>query len=218
MVGGQKHVDLVEMNGHKEGIKNAGKIIIESNNLGLKYITFYVFSSENWYRSVEEVTGLMKLFEYYIASKSEELIKKNIKVNFIGNLSKVPRKLLKCIDKLVKKSSNNSGMNLLVALSYGGREEIVHAAKKIAIEYKQENCLLDEINEDFFRTFLYKDNVPYPDLLIRTGGDFRISNFLLWQIAYTELYFTQTYWPDFSVEELRKAIFSFQKRERRYGR
>jgi undecaprenyl diphosphate synthase len=213
-----KERGLSKLEGHREGVQNAGRIINAANDLGMKYLTLYIFSSENWNRSVEEVGGLMSLFESYILSKSKKLIEKNIKVKFIGNLSKISPELLKIVRQLEQKSEANTGLNLLVALSYGGREEIVDATKRIAELYKNGGCELGDIDEEFFKNFLYV-NVPDPDLFIRTGGgNTRISNFLLWQIAYTELYFIDKYWPDFTEEDLKEAILALQNRERRYGK
>ena len=208
---------LPTLEGHRRAVDRANKVISAANDLGIKYLTFYLFSSENWYRSVEEVTGIMGLFESYVNSKSEYWLQKNIKIKFAGNLSKVPPRLLKIIEDLTKKAEKNTGMNVIMALSYGGSEEIAEAAKKIAMQYKEGECSLDEINEEFFKKFIYA-NVPDPDLLIRTGGDIRVSNFLLWQIAYTELYFIKKYWPDFTVQDLEEAIIELRNRERRYGR
>jgi undecaprenyl diphosphate synthase len=211
-----KERGLPKLEGHREGVQNAGRIINAANNLGVRYMTLYIFSSENWKRSVEEVGVLMSLFESYILSKSEQLLEKNIRVQFVGDLTKISPKLLKIVEQLMKRSEENSGMNLIIALSYGGRGEIVEAAKRIAKEYKAGNCGLEEIDESYFKEFLYA-KAPDPDLLIRTGGDIRISNFLLWQLAYTELYFTKTYWPDFTVQSLEEAIAEWSTRERRYG-
>ena len=208
---------LPSLEGHREAVKNANKIIDAASEKCIKYLTLYLFSSENWNRSVEEVTGLMTLFEHYIKAKSKSWLKKNIKIKFVGNLSKVSPKITKLIEKLTEKSEKNSGMTLIIALSYGGREEIINAAKKIAAQCEEGICSVDEIDESFFKKFLYAD-VPDPDLLIRTGGNIRVSNFLLWQIAYTELYFTKKYWPDFGVKDLEEAILEFQERERRYGK
>lgn len=209
---------LPKMEGHREGLLNAGRIIKAASALGVKYMTLYAFSSENWNRSVEEVGVLMSLFESYMIAKAKQLAESNIRVKFIGNLSKLSPKLLKLIRQLEQESDENTGMNLLLALSYGGREEVVDATKKIAELYKAGDCSLWDINEDFFKNFLYA-NIPDPDLFIRTGKDnTRISNFLLWQLAYTELHFSEKYWPEFSEKDLKLAISDLQTRERRYGK
>jgi undecaprenyl diphosphate synthase len=205
------------VDGHKAGVQNIARIVESANDLGVKYITLYVFSSENWNRSVEEVGSLMSLFEIYLTSQSKKLLKKNVKIKFVGRLDKLPAKLLKSALKLEKDSEKNTGTTLILAMSYGAREEIIDATKKIAEEYKKGNCSLGEINEEFFKKFFYAE-APDPDLLIRPGGVIRISNFLLWQIAYAELYFTKKYWPDITEEDLKEAILEFNNRERRYGK
>lgn len=208
---------LPSFEGHRVGVNKAIDIAISASDLGIKFITFYIFSTENWDRSVDEVKYLMGLFEYYFKNKSKELVEKNIKVQFIGDFTKVPATLKKYIKIFENKTNNNTGMHLYMALGYGGRAEIIHAAKKLAISYKEGNCLLEEVNEDFFKNLLYAKDAPYPDLLIRSGGDLRVSNFLLWQIAYTEFYFTKTFWPDFSLDEFKEALAQFDSRERRHG-
>ncbi|NRA73612.1 MAG: di-trans,poly-cis-decaprenylcistransferase [Rickettsiales bacterium] len=208
---------LPTIEGHRKAVQNVTKIVEVSDKIGIEYLTFYMFSSENWYRSAEEVKGLMSLFEFYIKKESNKLLEKNAKVTFIGNLSKLPSNLQRMVEDLMEKSSKNSGIHVILAVSYGSREEILRAAKEMAIQYKQGSYSLDKIDENLFKRFLYVD-VPDPDLLIRSGGEVRISNYLLWQIAYTELYFIEKHWPDFTVEDLEEAILEFQRRERRYGR
>jgi len=209
---------LSTLEGHRAGVDNTDKIIIAASDLGIQHLTFYVFSSENWNRSIEEVKGLMSLLGRYIKTKNKKLLQKNIRVKFSGNFSRVSPKLLSSMEDLMEQSKDNSGMNLVLALSYGGRQEIVDATKKIAMQYKEGACSCDEINEVFFRKFLYVPEVPDPDLFIRTGGVLRTSNFLLWQMAYTEFYFIKKYWPDFTKKDLETAILEFQNRERRYGK
>jgi undecaprenyl diphosphate synthase len=205
------------IDGHRSGIKNALEIVSKASGLGITHMTFWVFSTENWNRSIEEVNGLMSLYEYYLKTKSTELVKQNIKVQFIGNFTKVSSRLKECMRKVEEKSKNCTGIQLFIALSYSGRTEMVDAAKKLASEYKSGICKLEDVDENYFRSLLYAPDAPYPDLLIRTSGEIRISNFMLWELAYAEFYFTKTLWPDFSEEELKTAVAEFQSRERRYG-
>jgi undecaprenyl diphosphate synthase len=206
------------LDGHRAGINNALNIASKASPLGVTHMTFWVFSTENWNRSTEEVSGLMSLYEYYLKSKSAELIKQNIKVQFIGNFTKVAPRLRTCMHKVEEQSKNCTGLQLFIALSYSGRMEIVDAAKKLAEEYKAGRCTLENVDESYFKSLLYAADAPYPDLLIRTSGEIRISNFMLWELGYAELYFTKTLWPDFSEDELKTAIAEFKSRERRYGR
>lgn len=209
---------LSTLEGHRAGITKAIEIVKFAEKVGIKFMTLYAFSKENWNRSVEEVSGLMYLFEHYLINKCDELAEKDVKIKFIGNFDRVPPKLKKGMSNVEAKTNSNTGVQLFLGIGYGGRDEIVNAAKKLARLYKDGRCALDEVDEDFFKTLLYAGDVPYPDLLIRTGGVYRISNFLLWQAAYTEFYFTKTFWPEFSVEELQEAITQFKGRDRRYGR
>ena len=212
-----KERGLPTFEGHRLGINNAIEIVSSASELGIKFITLYAFSSENWNRSVDEVKYIMGLFEYYFKTKSKKLAEKNIKVQFIGDFTKAPPALKKCMDNLEKKTSKNDGLQLYIAIGYGGRPEIVRAAKKLAAMYKDGDCSLEMVDENFFNGLLYTKDAPYPDLLIRTGGEMRLSNFLLWQAAYSELYFSKKYWPEFSLDDLREAIAEFKRRERRYG-
>ena len=179
---------------------------------------FFAFSSENWNRSPEEVKYLMELLYDYLSQESDELQKKGIKILVSGNLENVEEKIRKKIIEVEESSKNNQALTLIVAFSYGARQEIVDATKKIAIAIKNKDYTIDEIDEKFFTKFLYRPEIPDPALLIRTAGELRISNFLLWQIAYTELYFSQKFWPEFNKKELLKAIDNFNLRERRYGK
>jgi undecaprenyl diphosphate synthase len=209
--------NLSRIAGHKAGIDVARAIVTACNKLELKYLTLYAFSSENWQRPQEEVNNLMMLLRYYLKNEAQSLHKNNIKVQVIGNLSKLDNDLQELINDLMNLTKNNSGMHLILALSYGSREEITEAARRIAQDYKDEKISLSEINTEQFNNYLYTKGIPDPDLLIRTSGELRISNFLIWQMAYTEFYFTHTLWPDFNKKELTHAIKEFNKRERRYG-
>ena len=204
--------------GHKIGSDNVQKISNNCIEIGVKYLTIYAFSSENWNRPKEEVDYLMSLLYEYLSKESQELIDSGIKIVVSGNLNSVEEKLKNKIQQVEELSKNNSKLTLSVAFSYGARQEIVDAVKKIAIAVKNQEIIIDDIDEDLFKKHLYHPEIPDPDLLIRTAGDLRISNFLLWQIAYTEFYFSEKFWPEFDKFELLKAINNFNKRERRYGK
>ncbi len=204
--------------GHKIGSDNVQKIANNCIEIGVKYLTIYAFSSENWNRPKEEVDYLMSLLYEYLSKESQELIDSGIKIVVSGNLNSVEEKLKNKIRQVEELSKNNSKLTLSVAFSYGARQEIVDAVKKIAIAVKNQEIIIDDIDEDLFKKHLYHPEIPDPDLLIRTAGDLRISNFLLWQIAYTEFYFSEKFWPEFNKFELIKAINNFNKRERRYGK
>ena len=204
--------------GHKMGADNVQKITDNCIEIGVKYLTIYAFSSENWNRPHEEVKYLMDLLYDYLAKESSELMKRGIKIIVSGNLDNVEERLKNKIEQVEELSKNNVKLTLNVAFSYGARQEIVDAVKKIAVAVKNQEIIIDNIDEDLFKKNLYHPEIPDPDLLIRTAGDLRISNFLLWQIAYTELYFSEKFWPEFNKSELLKAINNFNKRERRYGK
>ena len=196
--------------GHKEGAAALRKVITHAAQLGIKYLTVYAFSTENWKRSQEEVSALMFLFESYIKNEGKNIMKNNIRFMVSGRSEHVSPSLLKAIRELEEKSKNNTGLTFNIAFNYGGRAEIIDAVNKILKSGKQ------EISEEDFSNYLY-NKLPDPELLIRTSGEMRISNFLLWQIAYSELYITDTLWPDFNEAELEKAIENFNKRDRRFG-
>ncbi len=205
------------MAGHKAGIDRAQEIVKECSRLGVKYLTLYAFSMENWQRPAEEVSNLMTLMRYYLKNEATSFHKNDIKVQIIGNIKKLDKDLQQSIHNLMELTKNNKTMQLIIALSYSSREEITEAAKKIAQDYKDEKVAIDDITPEIFSNYLYTKNIPDPDLLIRTSGELRISNFLIWQMAYTEFYFTKTSWPDFTKDDLNIAIEEFNKRERRYG-
>lgn len=196
--------------GHKEGAAALRKIITHAAQIGVKYLTVYAFSTENWKRSQEEVSALMFLFKSYIKNEEKNIMKNNIRFMVSGRSENVSPTLLKAIRELEEKSKDNSGLTFNIAFNYGGRAEIIDAVNKILKSGKE------EINEEEFGKYLYND-LPDPELLIRTSGEMRISNFLLWQIAYSELYITNTLWPDFNEAELDKAIENFNNRDRRFG-
>ena len=196
--------------GHREGAAALRKVITHAAKLGIKYLTVYAFSTENWKRSQEEVSALMFLFKSYIKNEEKNIMKNNIRFMVSGRSENVSSTLLKAIKALEEKSKNNTGLTFNIAFNYGGRAEIVDAVNKII------ESGVEKIDEESFGKYLY-NNLPDPELLIRTSGELRISNFLLWQIAYSEIYITDTLWPDFDEAELEKAIENFNKRDRRFG-
>ncbi len=205
---------LTRVEGHKEGAESARKITEYCVRLGIEHLTLYTFSSENWNRPVREVNTLMNMLHKNLMTQKELLAENNIKFSVMGDLSRLPKKLNKSIEDTSEFSKNHNGMTLHLALNYGGRTEIIDAVKKIVDEGLRSN----NINENSFRKYLYDPDLPDPDLMIRTSGESRISNFLLFQIAYTELYFSDVFWPDFGLKELLEGLIAYQKRDRRYGR
>ncbi|MES2961339.1 MAG: isoprenyl transferase [Pseudomonadota bacterium] len=204
--------------GHKSGSENVRKIAENCIEIGVKNLTIYAFSSENWDRPQDEVSYLMKLLDEYLEKETKPLIEKDVKIVISGNLEKLPNSTKEKIAAIQNQTKDHQALTLNVAFSYGSRQEIVDAAKKIALDVSQGKISVDEINAEIFSQNLYNPEIPDPDLLIRTAGDLRLSNFLLWQLAYAEFYFTKTYWPDFNKNELMQAISEFNKRERRYGK
>jgi len=203
--------------GHKQGVKAVQQIIKASVKLKIKYLTLFTFSKENWNRPKVEISNIMSLLSNGIIKNQEEIIKNQIQIKTIGHLSDLPKKSQHLIKKLIKKTNKNKELTLTLALSYGGRAEIIDCIKKILLIEKKGKLNAEKITEETVNNYLYTKNTPYPDLLIRTGGEKRISNFLLWQLAYTELYFCNQDWPDFDENEFYKAIIDFQNRERRFG-
>ncbi len=204
--------------GHQNGARSVRSTIEASAKLGIKYLTLYAFSAENWKRPKIEIEALMALLMSTIDNELDNLIKNNIKLELIGNISKLPVSVRKKLNIALEKTKDCNKMTLILALSYGSRWEILEAAKKLAKKANEEQLDLNQLSNDDFAKHLNTKNIPDPELLIRTSGEYRLSNFLLWQIAYTELYFTEVLWPDFSAEEFYKAIISFQSRERRFGK
>ncbi|MBM7555373.1 isoprenyl transferase [Halanaerobacter jeridensis] len=209
--------DLVRTQGHKKGVSTLKKIVKLANQLGVEYFTAYAFSTENWKRPQEEVEFLMDLFKEVFAQELETFKKENIKVNIIGYKDRLPQSVSKKANRLVAETKDNTGLELNIALDYGGQAEIVESTKKIIEDVQAGNLSTAELTEEKFSDYLYTAGQKDVDLLIRPGGEKRISNFLLWQIAYSELYFTATYWPDFKEEEFKAAIKEYQKRNRRFG-
>ena len=204
--------------GHTKGVKAVQEVVEECAVLKIKYLTLYAFSTENWNRPEEEIGVLMKLLLSSLKSEFEKLLKNRIKLNVIGNTDQLPLSVQKELDYVIKQTENNSEMILTLALSYGGREEIESAIKQLAVKVKNNIISPEKIDQSIINEHLYTRDLPDVDLLIRTSGEKRISNFLLWQIAYAELYFSKVLWPDFRKKHLHKAIINYQKRERRFGK
>jgi undecaprenyl diphosphate synthase len=203
--------------GHVKGARVAREIIRSSGALGIKYLTLFTFSTENWKRPLTEVTALMHLLEKYLKREQRSLMKDNVRFRFIGDVSKLPISAQKILDETVAMTRENMGLNLIFALNYGGRQEIAAAAKNICKKVLEGTAEISAIDDTFLQAHLGSSFLPDPELVIRTSGEMRVSNFMLWQMAYSEFYFTDTYWPDFTEEELKKALSSFSLRERRYG-
>ncbi len=213
-----KKRNLPRIKGHEQGPKVVKRIVDVAGNIGIEVITLYAFSKENWNRPKEEVQGLMRLLERYIIKEGDNIIKMGIKFEVIGDIDSLPQNLKDLINSIRKRSEHNNKLVLIFALSYSGRYEILEAAKAIARDVHNGILNINDVDEAVFSNYLLTKGYPDPDLLIRTSSEKRISNFMLWQIAYTELYITKTLWPDFTKEEFLKAIINFQKRERRFGR
>ena len=203
--------------GHKAGAENLEKIARDCNKLGVKILTVYAFSTENWKRSKDEVSALMVLLRNYLKKFSKDANKDNIKIRVLGDIDKLEPNLKKSINDAIERTKNNTGLTINIAFNYGGRAEITNAMKKIAIKLENKEIKIEDINENLINQNLYTQDQPDPDLLIRPGGELRISNFLPWQLVYSEFYFTDKYWPDFSKEDLIEAIKVFNKRNRKFG-
>lgn len=204
--------------GHYQGVISVRKVVEAATEIGIQYLTLYAFSTENWERPEQEVTGLMTLFVDTIAKEVPDLHKNNIKLRFIGNLGLLPSHARAALDNATAQTAENTGLTLIIALSYSSRWELVEAAKNIASKVKEGSLSMDHITETTLSEALTTSDFPDPELMIRTSGEFRISNFLLYQLAYAELYFVETRWPDFRKDDLIKAILDFQSRERRFGK
>ncbi len=209
-----KERNLPTLVGHKKGVESLKTIVKACHKFGIKYLTVYAFSTENWNRDKAEVDYLMELFALTIKNEFKELLENEVVLDFIGDLTRLNKKLQKTLAEAVEKSKNNNGVHLQIAVNYGARDEIVSAVKKIA----SENIKPEEITEELISEKLYTSNIPDPDLLIRTGGEMRISNYLLWQIAYAEFLVTPKFWPEFDENSLADAVIEFKARQRRYGK
>ncbi|MBW1771413.1 MAG: isoprenyl transferase [Deltaproteobacteria bacterium] len=203
--------------GHEEGAKSVREIVRTSRETGIRWLTLYAFSEENWKRPAYEIKALMKLLKSYLKGELEEMLENNIRFQTIGRTGKLPKDVQETIRQTLEKTAGNKGMTLSLALSYGSRQEMVDTVKTLARRVQAGEISPEDINEKLIGSALYTADMPDPDLLIRTSGEYRVSNFLLWQIAYTELYITPTLWPEFRKEEYLTAIEEYQKRERRFG-
>lgn len=204
--------------GHQKGVESLKNTMRSFDKFGIKYLTVYAFSTENWKRQKEEVDFLMNLLAKTLTDELDEMHKENVKIKFVGNIEKLSPKLIEILENAENKTKNNTGVNLQIAFNYGARDEIVNALKKIAQKALEGEIKIDEIDENLVSQNLYTAGIPDPDLLIRTGGEKRISNYLLWQIAYSEVYVTEKFWPEFDENALKDAILEFEKRNRRYGK
>lgn len=211
----QRGLDRSE--GHAEGVKTVRRITEAASKSGIGYLTLYTFSTENWNRPKEEVDALMHLIVIAIERETPDLIKNNVRLTMIGDMGRMPREARERLERCMSDTSHCTGLTLVLALSYSSRWEIIEACRKLAAEAKSGEIDVEKIDDAAFSSRLSTSDIPDPDLLIRTGGDMRISNFLLWQIAYSELYFTPTYWPDFSEADFQAAIDAYTGRQRRFG-
>lgn len=202
--------------GHKEGAEVFNRITKYCKKIGIKYVTYYAFSTENWKRPADEVNALMKLFEQYLGT-AEQYAKDNVRLVFIGDKSRFPEKLRLKMEELEKKSENFDAMTVIMAMNYGGRDDIVRAAARAAALVRDRSITPEQIDDSLISSLIYTGGIPDPDMIIRPGGEMRLSNFLTWQSAYSELYFTDVLWPDFTAKELDKALEEFAHRGRRFG-
>jgi len=204
--------------GHEHGVDAVRSAVEGAGEIGIKFLTLYAFSTENWERPKDEVNALMGLMVHAIENETDELKKNNVRLSAIGDLEKLPDDVNSKLNECIHELNGNTGLNLVLALSYSSKWEITEAARKLAADALNSKINLDDIDDKLFEKYLSTAHLPDPELLIRTSGEYRISNFLLWQIAYAELYFTEKFWPDFRKEDLFKAVFDFQNRERRFGK
>lgn len=213
-----KQQGMARMFGHRRGVQTVHEITEEAARLGIGYLTMYAFSTENWNRPKEEVDALMTLLVDTVAKETPTLMKNNVRLLTIGDINRLPAEAKQKFEACIEQTAPNTGLRLIIALSYSSRWEIIHATQQIAAKVQQGALRLEEITEQTVAEHLTTNGIPDPDLLIRTSGELRISNFLLWQLAYTELYFTDCLWPDFTVDEFYRAILDYQHRERRFGK
>ena len=213
-----KEKGLSRIAGHHEGVKSVQAVLRAAKKVGIKFITIYAFSTENWNRPKIEVEGLMSLLIDALTKYEKELHLNKIKLKIIGNTEDLPKKVQKIINRITVNTSNYSDSNLILALNYGGRREITDTMKKIAKKIKDEELSIESINEKIISENLYDPSIPYPDLMIRTSGEIRLSNFMLWQLAYSEIYITNKYWPDFREKEFFNALIEYESRNRRFGK
>ncbi len=212
-----KSKNLPRFRGHLEGVKRIEEISSAANDLGIEVLTIFAFSTENWHRPKKEVSMLINMLSTVLTKRLDGLVEGNIRLRFMGKREGIPSAVLKTVDRAIEKTKRNSGLILNLAFNYGARQEIVDALKHIVTEVQKGRLAVADLDESWISRTLYTFDLPDPDLLIRTSGEQRISNFLLWQLSYSELYFTNVFWPDFTKKELEKALREFQKRERRFG-
>lgn len=212
-----KERNLPRSMGHKAGVETIRRVITEADELGVKYLTLYAFSTENWKRPKDEVSTLMKLLVQYLRKEIDELDSKGVIINVLGDISKLPQECIDEINKASLRTKNNKGITMNVALNYGGRNEIIRAIKSIVNEEKKGGLNIDDIDDEMINKYLYTAGMPDPDIIIRPSGEQRLSNFLLWQCAYSEFWYSDINWPDFTGKDLRRAIYDFQNRDRRFG-
>ena len=203
--------------GHREGVKRVEEIVDAASRMGVKTLTLFAFSTENWSRPKQEVSMLMRLLYNFLTGRAEKLRARNIRFRVVGKKENLPRYLSDKLDNFQAKTAANTGMNVVLAFNYGSRQEIMDAARKYALDVLKRGSGADELNEEKFGGYLYTSGISDPDLLIRTSGEMRLSNFMLWQLSYAELYFSETFWPDFGVKEFEKALKSYARRQRRFG-
>lgn len=209
---------LGRVEGHKRG-RDAVEAVVETcREIGISYVTLYAFSTENWQRPPTEVRALMALLQRYLRNELQQMMKKNVRLRAVGDLDRLSPEVRKSLDDVISATQNNTGLTVILALSYGAREEIVQAARTLALAAQRGELAPQDITEQHLTQALWTADIPDPDFLIRTSGEFRLSNFLLWQLAYTELYVTDTFWPDFTRDEFLRALANYQSRERRFGR
>jgi undecaprenyl diphosphate synthase len=213
-----KRRGLPRIVGHQKGVDALKNLLRCCDDWGIKSLTAYAFSTENWGRPINEVEFLMTLFERVLRRELAEMMKEDVKIRFVGNLSGLPLSLQKEIDYSMEQTKNNKGIKFNIATNYGGRQEILHACRAIASQVQQGKIDLNDIDEQLFENHLYTSGLSSPDLLIRTSGEMRLSNFLLWQMAYSEIYVTNSLWPDFNRKEFHQALLSYQQRDRRFGK
>lgn len=203
--------------GHREGVKRVMDTVEECGNLGIKYLTLYAFSTENWSRPKDEIDYLMKLLVEFLRKKLQKIHNNNVRINILGDISRLDKNIVEEIEYAIDLTKNNTKLELNIALNYGGRDEILRASKLLYEDIKNNRVLINDINEEEFKKYLYTGNQPDPDILIRTSGEKRLSNFLNYQIAYTEFFFIDENWPEFYPDKLHRVIYDFQNRNRRFG-
>ncbi|MBR3395572.1 MAG: isoprenyl transferase [Firmicutes bacterium] len=212
-----KEKGMVRLKGHQAGMESLREIVRACSDMGVKVLTVYAFSTENWKRPIEEVSGIFALLVRYVAKELKELNENNVQIRMLGDIDPLPADAKKAAQKAVDSTKDNTGLIFCIAINYGGRAEIVRAARLLAKQAAEGQLVPASIDEAMFASQLYTADLPDPDLIIRTGGEMRLSNFLTWQSAYSELYVTDTYWPDFTPDKLQEAIDAFNGRDRRYG-